>query len=209
MQSPETRLSLLASLQNSADRDAWNDFVTIYRPLIFRVAVAKGLQHADADDLTQNVLQAVEGAIESFDRRGVGSFRRWLFRITHNLTINHLTRGRGSVGSGKSDVHDLLNQTPAADNETSTLFQFEYRRARFQQLATEVRTLFSDDVWQCFWQTAVEERSIRDVAQRIGKSEGAVRVARCRVLARLRQAAQKCEDSEIVLPIAPGDSTDC
>lgn len=38
----------------------------IYRPMVLRVAMAKGLQHADADDLAQDVLSAVGNAIESF-----------------------------------------------------------------------------------------------------------------------------------------------
>ncbi|MEO1973090.1 MAG: sigma factor, partial [Pirellulaceae bacterium] len=33
--------------------EAWSEFVAIYEPLIYRLARAKGFQHADAQDLTQ------------------------------------------------------------------------------------------------------------------------------------------------------------
>jgi RNA polymerase sigma-70 factor (ECF subfamily) len=40
--------------------------------------------------------------------------------------------------------------------------------------------------WQAFWLTAVEGRLPRDVALELGISPGAVRVAKSRVLKRLR-----------------------
>lgn len=192
---PETRASLIASLNDPASEEAWGEFAAVYRPLVIRVARAKGLQHADADDLAQNVFSAVGKAIGSFTSTGDGSFRRWLYRITRNLVVNQLTRGpfsgrRGPIGSGDSDVQKLLNQTPELDDQTATLFQLEYRRARFQQAADKVRNQFSDATWQCFWLTSVENQPAERVAAALGKTPGAVRVARCRVLAKIRQETQ-------------------
>ncbi|MEM7314700.1 MAG: sigma-70 family RNA polymerase sigma factor [Planctomycetota bacterium] len=184
MNGPETRESLLASLNDPAADEGWRDFSAIYRPLIFRVAVAKGLQHADADDLAQEVMAVVESSLESY-KPSRGSFRSWLYQITRNLVVNHLTRCRGFVGTGDSQVARLLAQHPY-QNDTATLFRLEYRRARFQQAVLIARTEFHEATWQAFWLTAVDHRSISSVAKELNKSEGAVRVARCRVLARLR-----------------------
>ena len=48
MQGPETRESLLARLNSPQSDEGWREFAAIYRPLVYRVAKAKGLQHADA-----------------------------------------------------------------------------------------------------------------------------------------------------------------
>ena len=53
MENPDTRKSLLIRLNESSHDDAWPEFVEIYEPLIYRLAKAKGLQHADAEDMTQ------------------------------------------------------------------------------------------------------------------------------------------------------------
>ena len=45
----ETRLSLIARLSDHDDVAAWEEFVAIYVPLLYRLARQKGLQHADAD----------------------------------------------------------------------------------------------------------------------------------------------------------------
>ena len=47
------------------------------------------------------------------------------------------------------------------------------------------------DTWKAFWMTAVEGKSVPDVAAELGKSEGAIRMAKCRVLARLQKQTQQ------------------
>ena len=56
---PETRASLIQRLPNPADVAAWDEVMSIYGPLVYRLARRKGLQPADADDLVQvgDVLQ--------------------------------------------------------------------------------------------------------------------------------------------------------
>ncbi len=194
MQGPETRASLIGKLRSSASDEAWTEFAALYRPLVIRVALAKGLQHADAEDLAQDVLATVGRVIGSFDPEADGSFRGWLFKITRNLCVNQLTRGpfsgkRGPIGSGDSDVQRMLLQLPA-DEATVTLFTAEHRRLRFRQAAEELKPTFSNSTWLSFWFTAVDGRSIDSVASELGMTNGAVRVARCRVLAKLKETIQ-------------------
>jgi hypothetical protein len=66
-ESPTTRATLLLRLRDSRDNDAWAQFVAIYAPLIFAFARKKGLQDADAADVTQDVLMAVAGAMPRLD----------------------------------------------------------------------------------------------------------------------------------------------
>ena len=189
LQGPETRVSLIGKLHDLASEEAWTEFAGLYRPLIIRIARARGLQLADAEDLAQDVLATVAKAISSFDADADGLFRGWLYKITRNLCVNHLTRCKGPVGSGDSNVQRMLQQQPA-DEATITLFQIEHRRLRFRQAAEQIKSNFNESTWLSFWMTAVEGRSIASVAAELAKSNGAVRVARCRVLARLKETLQ-------------------
>ena len=74
-QSDATRPSLLVRIRDARDREAWGQFVEIYAPLVYDMARRRGLQDADAADLTQDVLRSVAGAISrlDYDRRR-GSF---------------------------------------------------------------------------------------------------------------------------------------
>ena len=49
----ETRNSLLLRLPDKTDIDAWDQFIDIYQPLVFRLARSKGFQEADAHDIVQ------------------------------------------------------------------------------------------------------------------------------------------------------------
>ena len=90
-ESPATQHSLIIKIRDPADVVAWREFLTLYEPLIYRLARRKGLQDADARDLCQEVFRAVAGAIDRWEP-GRGSFRGWLTRITRNLLVNFLTR---------------------------------------------------------------------------------------------------------------------
>ena len=80
---PGTRASLLIRIRNPDDREAWRQLVALYAPLIHGLARQRGLQDADAADLTQEVLRAVAvaapGLVYDPDR---GSFRGWLYTVT-------------------------------------------------------------------------------------------------------------------------------
>ena len=93
---PDTRYSLIAKLRDSQDVQAWNEFASIYQPLIFRVVAARGLQYADATDVTQEVLARVAKVVEQFDPAHASvTFRGWLYRIARNHCLN-LLRSRAN-----------------------------------------------------------------------------------------------------------------
>ncbi len=189
MQGPETRPSLIGKLNDPASQDAWAEFVELYQPIIFRVARQRGLQHADAEDLTQDVLATVGRKVTQFDVSRGGSFRGWLLKITRDLVVNKLTRGPREIGSGDSEVQAMLGQQPERE-QTKTLLRNEHQRALLQRAADRLSGEIAKPIWDAFWMTAVEGASIAEVAKMLQKTEGAVRVARCRVLARLRKEVQ-------------------
>ena len=185
---PETRASLILRLRTDADQEAWGEFVEIYRPVIYRFARRRGLQHADAEDLAQQVLASVAAAVHRWQPDETrGRFRTWLGRIAHNRIINALTRRAPDRAVGGESANDLLAGQPAGAGPDSDLLRIEYRREVFQWAARQIRGEFQPETWVAFWQTAVEGRPAAEVAAMIGKTAGAVYAARGRVMRRLRE----------------------
>jgi RNA polymerase sigma-70 factor (ECF subfamily) len=100
-----TRASLLARLGDPQDRAAWQQFVALYGSLVYGFVRQRGLQDADAADLTQEVFLAVSQSIGrwQYDPRQ-GSFRGWLYGITRHKLAKFLQRRRTRpAGSGSGD----------------------------------------------------------------------------------------------------------
>ncbi len=192
---PATRPSLLLRLRNPRDERAWAEFVAIYTPLVRRLARRKGMQDADAADLTQEVFGAVARAVEreAYDPAR-GSFRGWLFRVARNLMVNFLVRqGRQPRGSGDTDVQRLLEEKAEPTAEDSALFDTEYRRQLLSWAAEQVRGEFSELTWRAFWLTAGEGRPAKEAADALGTTVGNVYHCKSRVMARLRRKVEEVE----------------
>jgi len=186
---PETRASLILRLPDAADARAWDDFVVVYAPLVYRLARRHGLQPADSDDLVQDVLAAVARSVETWlARNDRGPFRAWLLRIAKNHTMNALTRHKfRPIGTGDSAMAQWLTQQAGNNGDEASHFDLEYRRELFRWAAERVREEVTDHTWQAFWRSTIDDQPIAAVAEQLEMSVGSVYIARSRVMARLRE----------------------
>src|SRR5262249_42303195 len=194
-QAPTTQPSLLLRLRDPRDAQAWAQFVELDAPLVYGYVRKRGLQDADAADLTQVVLSTVASAVGRLDydpRRG--SFRGWLFTIVRSKLANFLGRRDHCQGAGDSATQRLLEAQPAPDDESS-VWNDEGDPRLVAWAAEQVRSQVQDTTWQAFWQTAVDGRPGKDVAAELGISLAAVRLAKSRVLARLKVIVGQASES--------------
>lgn len=199
MAEPVTRPSLMIRLRDPQDEAAWAEFVSLYEPLLLRVMRQRGLQEADARDVTQQVVLAVTQAVDRWRPDGrPESFRRWLFTIARKLALKFVQRAKSfdrlpRRGVGGTDMLDLLNSLPEPEPGTITTFDDEYRNEVFHRAAEVACGEFRESTWQAFWRTCVLHEPIADVARVLEMSTGNVYVARSRVIARLRKIVEDCE----------------
>jgi RNA polymerase sigma-70 factor (ECF subfamily) len=184
-----TRASLLARLGDPEDRAAWRQFVELYGSLVYGFVRNRGLQDADAADLTQEVFLAVAQAMGRwrYDPRQ-GSFRGWLYGVTRNKIAEFLRRRQGQpTGSGDTATLNRLDQAPCPDSDLAIDWEREFQRQLLRVAAARIQESFAPSTWIAFWRTAVEGKSGALVAEELGVTVGAVYVARSRVLARLTE----------------------
>jgi RNA polymerase sigma-70 factor (ECF subfamily) len=191
-----TRPSLLVRLRDARDELAWSQFVEIYAPLVYGFARKHGLQDADAADITQDVLRSVSVAAKKLEYDPHrGSFRGWLFTVVRNRLHDFwAVQRRQCPGSGDTQTNKQLQEVAAPEENQETLWEQEYERQLFSWAADQVRKDFQDSTWQAFWQTAVEDRSGKEVAKALGISVAAVYLAKGRVMARLKEQIQQIQD---------------
>jgi RNA polymerase sigma-70 factor (ECF subfamily) len=195
----------MVRLRDLGDESAWGEFAEIYTPLVRRIVRRRGLQDADAEDVAQEVLLAVAKAIErqAYDPER-GPFRRWLFRVARNFSVNALVAlRRHGRGSGGTDAHDALEAQAGPAEDDSAVFEAEYERRILYWAAEQVRGEFSEAAWRAFWETGVEGRPAAEVAVELGISVGGVYNGKSRVMARIRRRIEQVEGQALELPLEP------
>jgi RNA polymerase sigma-70 factor (ECF subfamily) len=161
---------------------------------VYRFARARGVQHADAEDLAQQVIATVSRAIGTWRKEASrGTFRGWLLAIARNELVNLVTRtGRGAARGGTS-VWLQIESALGANDAAARLIDDEHRRAVFRLAAEQVRPEFHDSTWRVFWLTTVDGRSVEEAAAMSGKTPGAVYAARSRVMRRLKEKVRELD----------------
>jgi RNA polymerase sigma-70 factor, ECF subfamily len=183
-----TSRSLLECVKAN-DSVAWDRLITLYGPLVLHWCRRQGLQESDAADVAQEVFRSVLTHVTDFRKeKQTDTFRGWLRTIFRNKVHDHFRQlGREPAGVGGSDAQAFLAQRPGpAASEEDDLAEGPQESALLSRALGLLRGEFEERTWQAFWHTAVEGRTTADVAADLGMTTGAVRVAKCRVLQRLR-----------------------
>lgn len=193
-QNPPTRPSLLVRIRDFDDKQAWSEFVDVYAPLVHAYLRKRGVQDADAADLTQDVMQTVarQANAFSYDPKQ-GSFRGWLLTITLNRLRDFANRdARRAKATGKTTMRQVLHELP--QREAEELWNEQHQMRLFQWAAEKAKVDFRETTWLAFWKNAVEHQPAKDVASELNISVGAVHIAKSRGLARIREILAGMEE---------------
>ena len=189
-----TQKSLIFRIRDTSDALAWSQFVEIYGPLVYRYGRSRGLQDADAADLSQTVLTEVAQCIDRFnyDTR-LGRFRNWLIVIAR-YKLSHFRKKETRLrGSGDTKAMTLLEEQTSHD-ELSEKWEAEYRDHLFRWASEQVRNEVEDQTWRAFWRTTVDQQAPSKVARELGMKVGTVYVAKSRVLLRMREKVAEVDE---------------
>jgi RNA polymerase sigma factor (sigma-70 family) len=201
----QTRPSLLMRLREPRDAEAWQTFVEVYGPLVYRHGRRRGLGHQDAEDVTQKVFSRIMDAIRSFTYQpALGRFRDWLGTLVRNEINRFLKQenrpDRLNKGVTSEGVLEGLT-SPEAETEWSADFH-----THLLQIALErSRPRFEEETWRAFEGVWLQQLPAARVAADIGKPLDWVYVAKSRVLKQLWHIVlELADDSALVLQIPVG-----
>jgi RNA polymerase sigma-70 factor (ECF subfamily) len=194
-----TRPSLLLRVRNAQDAEAWQLFIEVYGPLIYRYCKSRDLQDADAADVAQEVLAQVAHSMRTFTYQPErGRFRDWLGTVTRRK-IGRFLRGR-SQDPGQPVAADLDNfPTAEADAEWTDAFNAHLLGIGLQR----VRACLEPGTWKAFERVWLDDRPAPEVSAELKIPIASVYLAKSRVLKRLRQVIlDLAEDWPAVVPLS-------
>jgi RNA polymerase sigma-70 factor (ECF subfamily) len=180
--SPATRASLLLRLRDPQDGEAWQTFVDVYAPLVYGYCRRRGLQEADASDVTQEVLSHVAHGIPGFTYDPArGRFRDWLGTIVRRRLGRFFIARKQPAHGGIDQLAEVA--APEPNHDWTADFH-----ARLLAVALErARPRFEEATWQAFEMVWMQNRPAAEVADSMGLPIERVYVAKSRALKALRE----------------------
>ena len=191
----ETSTTLLKNIASDMDNARWGEFVSRYRPMMFAY-LASHFPALEAEDIVQETLVALCGVMPRYRYapEETGHFRNYLTGILRNKALKRCERQAHEWDSREryrqelavAQDHNMVGQKPESDG---------WRRA-IMEIA--VRQLLADDhiherSKQIFQRLTVDGESPDAVAAAYGTSRNNVDKIKSRMLARLKEIAQRLE----------------
>jgi RNA polymerase sigma-70 factor (ECF subfamily) len=167
----------LVERAQGGDRTALEELYLMHFDRIYSyLHLSVGNRH-DAEDLTTQTFVKMLESIERFEWRKV-PISAWLFRIAHNLAVDHFRAGRRWQPEG--DVPEQPGRTERSAEEAAL-------HALGRRSMLEMIEDLSHDQKQVLTLKFVFDFSNGEVATILGKSEGAVKSLQHRALASLQR----------------------
>jgi RNA polymerase sigma-70 factor, ECF subfamily len=140
---------------------------------VYAYAVRRVGNRAEAEDLTADVFHQALANLKRFEWRGI-PFAAWLFRIAANLISDRWQRSGREVAddSGKIETAQVSPVEIEEVERRATLYRLVGTLPEEQRRVVVLRF--------------VEQKSIKEVAHQIRKTEGAVKQLQFRALSNLR-----------------------
>ena len=175
--------AVLVARVKDGDADAFGVLYVRYLDRIYRYLRLRIGNDHDAEDLTETVFVRTFQAIDRYEERG-WPFSAYLYQVARNVLADHYRtlkqttslEGLEPIDSAATPVDDLV-----VHREQLGLVQ--------QALAT-----LPEDYQEVIRLRVILKLPTADVAQWLGRSEGAVRVLLYRALRRLRDVVSKMSD---------------
>ncbi|MFL5331248.1 MAG: RNA polymerase sigma factor [Gemmataceae bacterium] len=183
---PVTSATLLGRLQRApADAAAWREFAERYGTQIFGWCRGRGLQAADAEDVTQTILAKLLVVMRSFTYDPSQSFRAWLRTVTDNTWRDLMRGSRRDVLASALDVDSSQSEAAARDDLMHRL-EVAHDCELLVLAQGRVRLRVEPATWEAFRLTALEQVAANEVAARLGMKVATVYKARSNVQKLLR-----------------------
>ena len=170
----ERHIDRLVARSIAGDARAFGRLYDEFADRVYSFVRGRVTSAQDAEDLTASVFLKAWEAIGGYDERGL-PFGAWLFRIARNAVIDSYRRAaRAPEFASTDDALDTVDVTAVVDDRVFARLEIQDIREAMEALTEEQRSVL---MLRFIWGF-----DLRDSAQALGKSEGAVKALQHRAV---------------------------
>ena len=172
-------IRILASEASRCDVSAFGDLYGVYHPSLLRYVNARVTQRQEAEDLTNAIFEKAFAAIGRY-RPSPAQFSTWLYTIARNSLIDHYRKRRLPIEPDADQ--ELLDAADPRGGPEERLIADEVRRMLYDAIMG-----LTEDQRQVVGLRFFFNLPVCEVAEILGKTEGAVKALQFRALERLHR----------------------
>ena len=152
----------------AGDEESFGLFYDRYFPRVYHFVNQRLRNHADSEEVVQEVFINVVSSLESF--RGESALSSWIFGVTRRTIARRFKRKRHpTIALPDSDAQDGqygAGPTPLQSYECNE---------RFEKITAAARDELSEEQREVFRLHHLEDRPISEIASRLNKSENSIK----------------------------------
>jgi RNA polymerase sigma-70 factor (ECF subfamily) len=165
------------------EAEAFGQLYDHYMPMIYRFILLKVAQREEAEDLTHQVfLKAWTNIGSKYSEKGL-PLSSWLYRIARNTVIDHYRRTKPTSDLEEGEEREEMISRPDIHRKMDIESDARKAIAAMENL--------SDIEKDILIMRFIEDLPTKEVAEAVGKSEGAVKLAQHRALGKLRKIMEE------------------
>ena len=173
-----TRASLLLSLKNRSDAEAWSEFHKLYAPLLYRYARKQGLSCDDAEEIRDRCLEVVTRKMPTFEYdKEQGGFKKWLGRVADNKVVD-FRRKRRERRADTEEIRSLRDAEPSP----AEIWEQSWRYEHLKYCVEKARSHVSVRNFRVFQMLLFDNCTVEEVCTSLGLNPNQVYKAKARVL---------------------------
>lgn len=196
-----TRESLLGRLKDWKDEESWREFFTIYRRLIFSMALKAGLPEPEAEEVVQETLISIAKTIKGFEYDPERcSFKSWLRHLAQKRIADHfrkrarepLVNHHAPGETGKTPVIERVPDTKAASLDA--VWEDNWQKELLEAAVARIKNQVSAEQYQMFDFYVLKKMPVAKVAQALGTNVAQIYLVKHRITKLLKKEIARLEE---------------
>lgn len=171
------KIESLVVLAQDGDTDSFANIYDLFIDQIYRYVFYR-VKSDDAEDLVENVFLKAWENIKQYKPKQK-SFSAWLFRIAHNLVIDHYRATKDK----DMEVLDEMMPDHKREHNPIRVVEDKFDNAALKIALSKLKKQYQDVIIYKF----INEFSNLEIAELVGKSEGSLRILQFRALKALKK----------------------
>tara|TARA_B100000686_G_C16483060_1_gene808127 strand:- start:9 stop:617 length:609 start_codon:yes stop_codon:yes gene_type:complete len=175
----------LVNKARTGDKEALTKLYGIFREKIYRYVFFKCGNHADAEDITNEVFLRMIQSIANFRWKGIG-FSSWLFKIASNLVIDYYRN------KSRSNTESIKEKDYIGETNWEQISEFLDNRDLFHAIYRDTDNL-TDLQKEVVNLRFIADLSLKETAEAMSKNVNSIKAIQHAAIKKLKEKVQENE----------------